>query len=296
MLPDDLYLSSPKSFQKYAKQMLDIGHAFIDLEDRDDQGRTILLQYLSSECLEFPGRSIVRLLFAKGADLQARDSQGNSCLHLCIGSFWDSCSAPSNRLMTLLTLIQGGADVFARNSNGESVSDVASNCKLLIENCSYWEDLWAAALVKCGFNPANFFEEYPIKARYSNYYTPSDREFIMQNARIKVPNPRGKAQSPDRSAGETYQTTHFVEDERACRNIKKPDASGEDEFNATPTESPSPPLYVGDMTLAADRAEELHWVSQRGGDFSPHHDITGDIASSSWITDDTALLEENPWS
>lgn len=279
--------------------MLNLGRDFINLEDRDDQGRTILLEFLHLADGEFK-LSNLRLLLANGADVQARDFQGNSGLHLCFQTYWRSFQELEH-LETLVILIQAGADIYARNSNGESVPDVARKHVYQVEHCSYTDDLWATALSKCGFDPADFYGEYPIEAIYCSYYTPSDREMLMEEGIVKVPNPRGEVQSSPSSTGVTYHEMRLPASSVQGHLDAEPHGSSmntscEDISYEIPIQLPSLPSYIEDVTPVANRADELHLASLTGGGSSPQYDCTRGKRLSSWIMDDNELLEANPWS
>ncbi|KAK4209206.1 hypothetical protein QBC37DRAFT_55942 [Rhypophila decipiens] len=100
------------------------------------------------------------LLLNRGADISTRDSQGNSCLHLCLenvnsdAAFWPSGAETAGQYLervrlSLGYLIQHGAEVHAINNDGLSVSDIS------------YEDnvrghLWDVVLADCGLDVTKF--------------------------------------------------------------------------------------------------------------------------------------------
>lgn len=117
------------------------------------------------------------LLLTRGADLHARDNLGRTCLHISI------LNAPfreKREFLSLVYLINSGADVFAVDNAGESVSDYAYS-PTLDDKCfglgGYRGDLWDAALVRCGYGIYGMREKYPRTPKY-RAYSRSDFEML----------------------------------------------------------------------------------------------------------------------
>lgn len=86
----------------------------LDLEERNCKGRTALLQSLVDT---YDGNlSVYELLLTKGANVKARDFQGDTCLHLLLRN----ANNPENTIIfeILVSLINAGADVYAVNLKG----------------------------------------------------------------------------------------------------------------------------------------------------------------------------------
>jgi hypothetical protein len=119
----------------------------VDLEERNAQGETVLLQFLSAGYgLNI---SIFEMFLAKGPDLSARDYYGNTCLHKLL----QSANCTINNFKILVSLIRAGADVFAVNFDGKSVSGTT-----YFSDNRYWKMkyMWEAALTVCGYDIAQF--------------------------------------------------------------------------------------------------------------------------------------------
>jgi hypothetical protein len=118
----------------------------VDLEERNADGNTVLLQLLSAG-YEL-NSSIFEMFLAKRPDLSARDYDGNTCLH----NLLQSANYTISYFEILVSLIRAGADVFAVNFDGLSVSDIAyfGSCS---ENAMY---MWEAALTVCDYDISQF--------------------------------------------------------------------------------------------------------------------------------------------
>lgn len=93
-------------------------------EDAKDDGQTALMEAASRSDWETPPEGIdriqvIRLLLAAGADVNARDKNGNTALVLC-----DSNTGK------ILLLLQAGADPNARNHEGETALSNASDAEV----------------------------------------------------------------------------------------------------------------------------------------------------------------------
>ena len=122
-------------------------------------------------------------LLRRGADVHARNRQGETCLHLHLAGiashFNFHCSRAPNigpyleRVRESLTyLIENDADVRAVNYYGESVSDVA------------YEDIvrglvWDAVLADCGFKVADFRTEEHEFCWHPSLITCSEQRYTL---------------------------------------------------------------------------------------------------------------------
>ncbi len=114
------------------------------------------------------------LLIRRGADISSRNPRGETCLHLCLQremGVWRCSQA----LAALVYLVQCGADVFAIDNFGSSVSDVAyaheDNIDDYHRDSSIVGDVWDAALASCGYSIVEFRRKHPRRARYTKFYT-----------------------------------------------------------------------------------------------------------------------------
>jgi hypothetical protein len=103
----------------------------------------------------------IALLLVRGADFSQRDAGGNNCLHIVMHWNRDKLlyygrtmvSETYDELRDILTLmITAGADIYAINEEGATVSEVA-----------YAEghyQIWAEVLETCGYDTDKVFQEY----------------------------------------------------------------------------------------------------------------------------------------
>lgn len=104
----------------------------------------------------------IKLLFQHGASVHDRDAFGNTCLHHWLGNSVRGLviNNASNLRNGLIYLIEQGADVFAKNASGESVSHYAHRRlwkwdSAAFEN-KFREEFWDCALASCGYNLSDF--------------------------------------------------------------------------------------------------------------------------------------------
>lgn len=144
--------------------ILNLGGEFINLECKDERGRTMLLRCSRGlgYCL---GSDSIKLLIDRGANVMARDFWGDTCLHLALDSVRCPGRGPKgvSEKRSLLLMVKAGADVYATNNKGMSVSDVAyiSNHFNHSYNLGiYRGELWDEVLTECGYDAACFREDF----------------------------------------------------------------------------------------------------------------------------------------
>jgi hypothetical protein len=93
------------------------------------------------------------LLLQRGADIRITNHYGDTCLHIILGSRharWISDRCYREELKDILMcMVTAGADVFASNRKGETISQAAC-----------WNghvDLWREVLGECGYDPGEVF-------------------------------------------------------------------------------------------------------------------------------------------
>lgn len=103
------------------------------------------------------------MLLDHGASVTARDNYGNTCLHHAL----DTLRYPekTSEKDSLLLLVKAGADVYATDYSGISVSHVANmtsrNIHAPIEDrTAYKRYLWHEVLTECGYDPTTVHEQY----------------------------------------------------------------------------------------------------------------------------------------
>jgi hypothetical protein len=167
--------------------MLDAGGCFVDLTKPIvyDMFREYALHtFLSVTTKTSFDVETISFLLDRGASVDQRDDAGQTCMHVIFQTTWtawyDAISTSKyvmNVRDALIFLIQRGADVYATDNNGRSVSDTA-----YVSNAfdgSSAGDIWDCALMHCGFDINQFRKGHPRQARYSSlpYHVYSRRAF-----------------------------------------------------------------------------------------------------------------------
>ena len=135
--------------------LLDKGHVFIDLEAVDSYGDIALLAAASSHEYRIePDSRFYRLLISRGAAVKARNSKtGESCLHHILSNRMENAE-------TLIFLIKAGADVYAQDNRGRTVSEAAYTWSKRFGNPfadrASIPHIWESALIACGFDIEEF--------------------------------------------------------------------------------------------------------------------------------------------
>jgi hypothetical protein len=124
----------------------------------------------------------LRRLLDLGSDIHVRDHRGKTCLLAFIsktGLFEDV--AVTHDALTFL--IEKGADVYASDYDGITVSEVAYS-KEASNMGSFSGDLWDAALQSCGYDIAEFRSlgnrKWQRKAEYTGFYSRADFETLWE--------------------------------------------------------------------------------------------------------------------
>jgi hypothetical protein len=140
----------------------------------------------------FDAQNIIRnitLLLDKGFNISEINDEGLNCLHL----FFLSGVSPLSRgnwKSILIFLIDRGADVYATDYRGRSVSEVAYS-----ETCwdrreylgTYRGDLWDAVLDSCGYDIFEFRKSHPRKVVYDRNYSRQDFELLWKHSEHRCP-------------------------------------------------------------------------------------------------------------
>jgi ankyrin repeat protein len=96
-----------------------------DVHRRDDKMNWSLLHYAAEDC----NPEVVQLLATSGADVNARDKNGWTPLHWAVESDMDAASQEGRRakeLPTVKALINHGADIAAKATDGSTPRDIAA--------------------------------------------------------------------------------------------------------------------------------------------------------------------------
>lgn len=155
--------------------MLDKGNAFAGIQTVVE-GMTPLLLYCTSFFWHIEG---FELLLRRGASVRDRDPGGGTCLHCCLKLPASPFYSLRTRQMrdAIVYLIQQGADVFAEDSQGQSVSDFAyRRDKYPWDIDSVKGDIWDCALASCGHDITDFRRGRTRQDVYSRFYKREDFE------------------------------------------------------------------------------------------------------------------------
>jgi len=178
------------------RHIFDFAAHFVDLQERGNLGLTPFLSacMAGNETLD-PENSfeslrnikVLSLFLENGASVHDRDVHGATCLHQV---FINQNKPPSEEDWhdSLKFLIDKGADVYAEDYRGRSVSHVAYSGSCWDDDCgSYRGDLWDAVLDACGYDIREFRKGYPRIAAYGARYTRSDFEALWKDREDRCP-------------------------------------------------------------------------------------------------------------
>ncbi len=146
-----------------------MGAEFIDLEEKDEYGRTSLLicstgfgYGVNPDCIKF--------LLDRGASVRAKDNDGWTCLHLIFRDrkhwsrdkphYAQGRSLKSSVRDSLMLLVEAGADIHARTNGGRCVFNAAYRSGTGHEERLYRARFWEEVLTACGYDGARLYEEW----------------------------------------------------------------------------------------------------------------------------------------
>ncbi|KAI0551201.1 ankyrin [Xylaria curta] len=140
-----------------------INHIFPD-------GHTPLLEVCKNRGDGFSEEKFSFLL-NRGANIEARDPRGRTCLHICLSNLQPSHQQEQYDAIKLL--IKKGADVDARDNDGRTVHETAyvqGHGDRGMHIGSLAGDLWDSVLKACGYDIPKFRQEYQRRAVYFDYW------------------------------------------------------------------------------------------------------------------------------
>lgn len=155
---------------------------------------------------------------------------GATCLHDFLGS-QDSPPLKEDWHDSLKFLIAKGADVFAEDDEGRSVSHAAYSPNCRDPDSSYRGDLWDAVLDACDFDIQHFRKGYPRTARYTWPYTRSDFEALWKGREERCPywnDTYWHSRLDDANSDDNSELTCYCGDE--CHFQSESDSDSDDEL------------------------------------------------------------------
>lgn len=166
--------------------LLELGKEFVHVELADSRGRTPLLR-MCKWYLTYSQPAFSHLI-DRGADINARDTNGATCLHLAI----ENAKRPleNDEFEALTYLVHCGADVHATNFDGKSVSEVAfetHSTDVVYKLGSYRGDLWLAVLAAAGYDASSFVTGWPREKVFTSRYTQVEFEKLWKGAEHLCP-------------------------------------------------------------------------------------------------------------
>jgi hypothetical protein len=167
---------------------------------RDSDGRSPLLLACFAEYVKddeffqsFDSRRHVQrleFLLGEGCNIHDNDQNGLTCLHTFF-NFTVPPPSEQNWKDSLIYLICQGADPYALDRFGRSVSDIAYSKTCLNRTNSigtYRGDLFDAVLDFCGYNVSEFRQEHSWKRKYDANYSRRDFELLWEGREYRCPN------------------------------------------------------------------------------------------------------------
>ncbi|KAF2963833.1 hypothetical protein GQX73_g9743 [Xylaria multiplex] len=159
---------------------------FIDINDTiPDSTEPLLLVCRAFNYEDIAER--VRKVLDAGADVHLRNNNGQSCLHICLQNA-RTYSKGSHDLIrrqfhAIKLLIESGADVYAVDKFGKSVSE-----SVYADTISgFAGDLWDSVLQSCGYDIAEFRTNYKRSASYDENYSRRDFEVLWEGRKDQCP-------------------------------------------------------------------------------------------------------------
>ena len=160
------------------KALIDLGERFISLESTGDKSPegTIPLLLLAYHHSQNWGESYqisdkIALILSRGADVKAKNSRGETCLHLAFlkgcwynreRKVWQHLSDTTKDVVILM--ISAGAGVCAIDEQGRSVSDAAAD--------SGQQSIWTEALKYCGVDIRDVLARSKTDSAHSTALSP----------------------------------------------------------------------------------------------------------------------------
>jgi hypothetical protein len=143
------------------KALLDLGQPYVSVNDtvgsalNEPPLLSLARRYRCLSNMSFDLDEKVFLLLERGADISARDRSGDTCLSVVLQLLRDMTKDKFSAYQEeefkdiLMCMITAGADVYASDQGGMTVSQTA---------CIFGqEELWREVLAECGYDPDEVF-------------------------------------------------------------------------------------------------------------------------------------------
>lgn len=156
------------------RTILNVAQYSIDLKIRNTTGRTLFLS-ASAAVQKVDQAEILEVLLKAGANINDRDSEGNSCLHILLNSVQP---LHTTALRAVSTLFKAGADPFALNNHSIGVQSLLHEED--VEYGSYKRDLWTAACEIAGLSAITMNERNTEGPCFTNLYGAAHHQDLLQ--------------------------------------------------------------------------------------------------------------------
>ena len=158
--------------QESMKVMLDHGDCFVGVNSLLD-GFTPLQHCCFGYVWSAGWVEVLEWLLDRGADPNHRSSNGQTVLHIILGSQASGMS-PGDYHEALILLLKRGANPTAVDNDGKSVSFYAYHSR--VWGGSRAGDAWDSALVRCGYDLWDFRRGYPRRPNHNEGYSREEFE------------------------------------------------------------------------------------------------------------------------
>ncbi|KAI9690147.1 MAG: hypothetical protein M1822_009108 [Bathelium mastoideum] len=167
------------------RTMLDFGAPYINfgLNERGETPLTLLAENLG----EGFTATKFQILLDRGAEIDARNKLGRTCLHVYLQN---ARMLHSEEVKLVVFLISKGADVNSIDSSGCSITDTAYEYSGRDPDDNiggYRGDLWDAALSRCGLNIHKRRRRYGRMPQYTRKYKREDFEKLWEGREEDCP-------------------------------------------------------------------------------------------------------------
>ncbi|KAI0412920.1 ankyrin repeat-containing domain protein [Xylaria grammica] len=192
-------------------------------------------QSLFNACTAFNYGDIaerIRKFLDAGANVNLRNGKGQSCLHVCLQHarlhVRDSRYLIRSQFRAIKLLIERGADVYAVDLSGKSVSELAyvgMNGYHLGDG--FVGDLWDAVLHDCGYDIAIFRKNHQRKPSYGGHYSRKHLEMLWEGKGDQCPYWNDAVWPPDAASHPPLEGREAEDNNERAKDILSSDEPGE---------------------------------------------------------------------